>query len=114
MTGKVAVVEKGISRSNGTPGYGRAGKQLADRPSKDGTAQKAAQEVEGLKGYVSIRFPALPFLPVVTRLTWLSRSNWGTVLGKERLGPYIVPFIGGLERPLLLSKSSSRTYQRVN
>jgi hypothetical protein len=57
MAGKTPLVEKGASRSNGTPGHGghgRAGKQLAERPSKDGTAQKAAQEVEGLKGYVSI------------------------------------------------------------
>jgi hypothetical protein len=54
MAGKTPFVEKGASRSNGTPGHGRAGKQLAERPSKDGTAQKAAQEVEGLKGYVSI------------------------------------------------------------
>lgn len=28
------------------------GKTVTDRPSKDGTAQRAAQEVEGLKGYV--------------------------------------------------------------
>jgi hypothetical protein len=62
MAGKTPLVEK--SRSNGTPGHGRAGKQIADRPSKDGTAQKAAQEVEGLKGYVSI----LTTLPAVPRL----------------------------------------------
>jgi hypothetical protein len=59
MTGKTSLVEKGNSRLNSTSGHGRAGKQLVDRPSKDGTAQKAAQEVEGLKGYVSIRIRLL-------------------------------------------------------
>jgi hypothetical protein len=66
MAGKTPLVEKGASRSNGTPGHGghgRAGKQLAERPSKDGTAQKAAQEVEGLKGYVRILTFYCPLCP---------------------------------------------------
>lgn len=39
-------------QSNVTLGQQKASKMLADRPSKDGTAQRAAQDVEGLKGYV--------------------------------------------------------------
>lgn len=38
--------------NNVSHGQQKLGKTLADRPSKDGTAQRAAQEVEGLKGYV--------------------------------------------------------------
>jgi len=38
--------------NNVSQGQQKLGKTLADRPSKDGTAQRAAQEVEGLKGYV--------------------------------------------------------------
>jgi hypothetical protein len=39
-------------RHNVAQGQQKLGKTLADRPSKDGTAQRAAQEVEGLRGYV--------------------------------------------------------------
>lgn len=47
--------EKGNSRPNGvTPGHVKSSsRSQIERPSKDGTAQKAAQEVDGLKGYVS-------------------------------------------------------------
>jgi hypothetical protein len=47
--------DKASSRMNGTPGHTKsASKQLSgDRPGKNGSAQKTAQEVEGLKGYVS-------------------------------------------------------------
>ena len=38
--------------NNVSQGQQKFGKTLVDRPSKDGTAQRAAQEVEGLKGYV--------------------------------------------------------------
>ena len=38
--------------NNVSLGQQKLGKTLVDRPSKDGTAQRAAQEVEGLKGYV--------------------------------------------------------------
>lgn len=40
-------------QSSLSSGQQKASKILADRPSKDGTAQRAAQDVEGLKGYVS-------------------------------------------------------------
>ena len=39
-------------QNNVSQGQQKLGKALADRPSKDGTAQRAAQDVEGLKGYV--------------------------------------------------------------
>jgi hypothetical protein len=39
-------------QSNVTLGQQKASKMLTERPSKDGTAQRAAQDVEGLKGYV--------------------------------------------------------------
>ena len=38
--------------NNVSQGQQKLVKTMADRPSKDGTAQRAAQEVEGLKGYV--------------------------------------------------------------
>jgi hypothetical protein len=46
--------DKSNSRANGTPGHSKsASRQLSgDRPGKDGTAQRAAKEVDGLKGYV--------------------------------------------------------------
>ena len=43
--------------NNVAQGQQKLGKTLADRPSKDGTAQRAAQEVEGLKGYVRESVP---------------------------------------------------------
>jgi hypothetical protein len=46
--------DKANSRPNGTLGHSKsASRQLSgDRPSKDGTAQRAAKEVDGLKGFV--------------------------------------------------------------
>lgn len=53
--GSDKLVNGGRQGNSGTPGQSkpRAGReQLAERgPSKDGTAQRAAAEVEGLKGY---------------------------------------------------------------
>jgi len=43
-------------QSSTSAGQQRAGKMLAERPSKDGTAQRAAQDVEGLKGYVRVPY----------------------------------------------------------
>lgn len=69
-------------QNNVTPGQQKASKMLADRPSKDGTAQRAAQDVEGLKGYVRI-----------SHLTQLEQeqTNWlsqqlGDCLGKGAFG----------------------------
>jgi hypothetical protein len=55
MGGNGSNGDKTSSRVNGTPGHSKsASKQLSgDRPSRDGSAQRAAQEVDGLKGYVS-------------------------------------------------------------
>jgi len=48
-------VESGKQNSTAA-GQQRASKMLAERPSKDGTAQRAALDVEGLKGYVRIPY----------------------------------------------------------
>jgi hypothetical protein len=48
---------KSNGKTNGTPASKKAERppvmERIDRPSKDGTAQMAALEVDGLKGYVS-------------------------------------------------------------
>jgi len=47
----------GSGKQNSTAtGQQRPGKMLAERPSKDGNAQRAALDVEGLKGYVRIPY----------------------------------------------------------
>jgi hypothetical protein len=55
MAGSGSTGDKASSRMNGMPGHGKsASKNIGgERPSRDGSAQKAAEEVEGLKGYVS-------------------------------------------------------------
>jgi hypothetical protein len=104
--------EASNGRSNGTPAQGRVGKLLGDRPSKDGTAQKAAQEVEGLKGFVSGR--AFTDSSGCDADGMLSHSNWETAWGKELSDPYIERSIGERARPWPSSRSDRRICKRVN
>jgi hypothetical protein len=65
-------------QSGSTAGQQRVGKMLADRPSKDGTAQRAALDVEGLKGYVRV-----PDWNIRKQRIDRENRNWAIALEKE-------------------------------
>jgi hypothetical protein len=73
MVSNGASNEKGQGQQNGTP---KASKILSDRPSKDGTAQRAALEVEGLKGYVSASHVMFYQTSADSLITATRRLHW--------------------------------------
>jgi len=70
-------------QGNGTPGQAKAGKAVSAQPSKDGHAQRAAQDVAGLKDYVW--FPAEE-LGGVDDLADSGKQQLGDCLGKGAFG----------------------------
>lgn len=105
---------KATGKPNGTPVSKKADRQSVvpmERPSKDGSAQKAASEVEGLKGYVSI---SVGVTNSGHGLIQLQNSNWEIVSEEVPLALCIKHSIGVLVRRLLLSKSNWRICQRVS
>lgn len=76
--------EKQVNGKNSiqSTGQPKASKALAERPSKDGSAQRAAQDVEGLKGYVR----TLELLREESRETDPEMQQLGDCLGKGAFG----------------------------
>lgn len=74
-------------QGNGTPGHAKAGKVASAQPSKDGHAQRAAQDVAGLKDYVCI-LPRKSLVVVAVCRLMEGNSNWETAWAKELSGRY--------------------------